>query len=87
MKGVSNCRLQLVYRQRKTPSVPIVQEAGWAQGLGCALWRRGKFVAYAGEPTPIPRLFNHYTYLAIPIQERPERHRKKKTQSLDSGRF
>jgi hypothetical protein len=46
----------------KDPSVPIVQKAGWAQDLGCALWKRWKFVAYAGDPTRIPRLFNHYTY-------------------------
>jgi len=46
----------------KVLSVPSVQEAGWAQDLGCALWRRGTFVAYAGDPTPIPRLFNLYNY-------------------------
>jgi len=46
----------------KVLSVPSVQEAGWAQDLGGALWRRGKFVAYAGDPTPIPRLFNLYDY-------------------------
>ena len=30
--------------------------------MDCALWRRGKFVAYVGDPTPIPRFFNLYNY-------------------------
>jgi hypothetical protein len=61
----------------KESPIPIVQEDGWALEPVWSLWRREKYLAFAGNWTPVVQLVaRRYTDWAIPDPDYNSENRK-----------